>query len=648
MVVVLGLAMASPSASAHALLLASEPANGAVVDTPPARVLLAFTERPDPQLSIVHVLDGSGTAVERGPARSVDGQPESLTVALPPLAKGVYTVTWRTTSAVDGHTTAGSFSFGVGVTPPGRAADAKSDTQTPRPTVGGVAGRWLLYLGAALLVGFAAVRCALGAGGVGDTRRRIVLLAWLFAAGGVVVTVLDERAVAHVGITTLLRSRAGVPIRSEAIALAFTAVAIIAWWARPSMVRGLLVGGGASVVMLTRAAAGHASAGRSPSFPVAIQTLHLIAGGVWVGGLPFFVAALRRAAPDRRAPLAGRFSRLATVGLVVVVATGMLRTLDEVGAWNRFTRTGFGQTLLVKLGLVAILLALAAVNRFRNVARARGSGDVIPLRRTARTEAVIAVGVLAVTALMTGLAPPASVAKAAGSATSSRVTVTGSDFATTTRVRLVVTPGLVGRNTFDAVVTDYDTGRAIDASAVRFRFKSLDRPTVAESTLALQRTRAGHWVAQGTTIATDGAWTVTAAIDTARGGVEVPLLFEPSPPPQKISVQREAGLPTFYTVTTGDGRQVQIYLDPGHPGLNELHATYLALSGQELVVQSFVARANRVGSSTASEELVTRKLDDAGHFVADLQTVRGTYRTRCAGTLADGTTITTVLDIPVT
>src|SRR5207248_8505784 len=96
---------ASVPAHAHALLAASTPADGATVDRPPTEVLLTFTEAPDPLLAVVRVVDAAGTRVEAGKAEAVAGQAAQLRVPLGTLAQGTYTVTWRTTSAVDGHTT---------------------------------------------------------------------------------------------------------------------------------------------------------------------------------------------------------------------------------------------------------------------------------------------------------------------------------------------------------------------------------------------------------------------------------------------------------------------------------------------------------------------------------------------------------------
>src|SRR5207244_10666122 len=84
---------------------------------PPGEVTITVCERPEPKLSSMDVLDSRVTSVAAGPAGASSADPLTLEVSLKPLAGGVYTVAWRTVSAVDGHRAVGSFAFGVGTAP---------------------------------------------------------------------------------------------------------------------------------------------------------------------------------------------------------------------------------------------------------------------------------------------------------------------------------------------------------------------------------------------------------------------------------------------------------------------------------------------------------------------------------------------------
>ncbi len=148
----LGLLLTIPSAYAHALLRTSDPADGAQLAKSPSAVVLSFTEDPDPSLSIVHVIDQNGNNVEKGKARPVPGHSDELTVEVGDLPNGVYTVSWRTVSRVDGHVTAGAFAFGVGVSPAGHKV---TPPKTPSPSLLTVVSRWIFYTGLFLLLGVA-------------------------------------------------------------------------------------------------------------------------------------------------------------------------------------------------------------------------------------------------------------------------------------------------------------------------------------------------------------------------------------------------------------------------------------------------------------------------------------------------------------
>jgi len=99
---------------------------------------------------------------------------KELRVALPRLADGVYTVSWRTVSKVDGHVTGGSFAFGIGVQPSSDAAQAAKDgspSAGSAPSPAAVAGLWLLYWGLALLAAAGPLARSSSGGGCQGGRR---------------------------------------------------------------------------------------------------------------------------------------------------------------------------------------------------------------------------------------------------------------------------------------------------------------------------------------------------------------------------------------------------------------------------------------------------------------------------------------------
>src|SRR3982074_2405817 len=111
--------LAAPAtALAHANLERAEPASGTQLDQSPRQLQQFFSEAVDSSFSRVQILNAQRDAVDRGDSHVAQNAPRSLVVALPDqLPNGVYTVSWRTLSAVDGHTVNGAYPLIIGPMP---------------------------------------------------------------------------------------------------------------------------------------------------------------------------------------------------------------------------------------------------------------------------------------------------------------------------------------------------------------------------------------------------------------------------------------------------------------------------------------------------------------------------------------------------
>ena len=75
---------------------------------------LFFSEPLEPNLSSISVIDSNLLAVDAGDVRVDAADPTRMTVTLHVLPDGVYTVSWKALSAIDGHQTVGTYPFAVG------------------------------------------------------------------------------------------------------------------------------------------------------------------------------------------------------------------------------------------------------------------------------------------------------------------------------------------------------------------------------------------------------------------------------------------------------------------------------------------------------------------------------------------------------
>ncbi|HEY7400858.1 MAG TPA: copper resistance protein CopC [Actinomycetota bacterium] len=635
-VAAIGLVLAFAEATgAHAYLQRSTPSDGERLDHAPTEVTLVFSERPDPSLSSVAVLNAAGAEVQSGRATNVPGETLALRVALPDLPDGVYTVSWQVVSQVDGHQTSGTFAFGVGETPPPTRTGQQATARPPTPL--GVAGRAVLLMGLCVLfaIGFDGLVIYRGEP---PARRPLALAGAAAALLGTVAIVLAERSALDVSLGTLLRSNTGTPLEwlAGGTIAAAAAAAIVA--VRSGRARLIALAALAGLAMLARVRGGHAAAGGAAWLEQGLQWVHVLAVGAWIGGLVLLVLWLRLGDQAEGGRVAHRFSWLAGISLGMVAVTGVLRSSHELGWtwWLHPFRNGYGTTLALKIVVALALIALGTFNHFRSVPRVRAGRPEGPplLRRVAQGELALAVGVFALTGTLTGLAPR----NAPASAASAPIVVTGSDFATTTRARLTVSPGTAGQNTFDLKLADFDTGAPAQADAVTLSFRFADS-TLSSTTLDLSRAETGEWTGQGSQLSIDGMWNVTVLARQGTQTLEIDLHLTTRPPEQTVAVS--SGSPPITTLTVPSGESIQAYNDPGTGGANEFHLTAFDDDGKELPLASVSVTAS--GPQTPPTALKLRRLS-AGHFVGDVSLTAGEWHFDLLATGENGDTIHVVLD----
>ncbi|MFF5423481.1 MULTISPECIES: copper resistance CopC/CopD family protein [unclassified Streptomyces] len=373
-------------ASAHAALTGSDPKDGAVVATAPKEVNLTFSEQVAMSADSIRVLDPAGRRVDTGEIIDLcSGAVVRYGVALRAgLPDGTYTVAWQTVSA-DSHPIAGAFTFSVG------APSATSVALPERSPGGGLVGvlygvaRYLSYAGFAVLVGGGAfvLVCWPRGAGVRPVQRAVVR-GWLTLTGATLAMLLlrnpytgsGELADAFdlAGLKAVLETKTGAALTSRLLLLGAAALFVAVLFGsyarrtdpkeRKDLAFGLGLGGTvvAAGIAGTWALAEHASTGLQPGIAMPVDILHLLAVATWLGGLTVLLVALHRAPSVERAAVE-RFSKVAFASVAVLVATGVYQSWRQVGSWSALTGTRYGQLLLVKIGLMAVLVGIAWISR---------------------------------------------------------------------------------------------------------------------------------------------------------------------------------------------------------------------------------------------------------------------------------------------
>jgi copper transport protein len=485
-VAVLVLACAPP-ASAHAELIDTDPAEGSVLEAAPDVVRLTFNEPVRGVPDGVQVFDAEGEPI----ASSSHTSDTDLLVTLDDdITDGTVVVAWRVVS-VDGHPIAGTLSFSVGA--PSESVDA--------PVVGapedGVPvalslSRWPAYAGLLLAVGlvwFATILLPSGLDKLDRAWRRLVrtarLAAGVSATAWVVGLPLTALYLRGTGPRSLLDDATWRSLPAEEVVItAATVIGVLAAaWLLPRdrawSSRHQLAALAGLLALAPLPLSGHTRAETEAELVVGVDWLHLVAGSVWLGGLVGLGLTLPGLAGRREAAaaLVSRFSTAAAAVLAVLVLSGAFLAWRIVGSWDALFTDGYGQLLLVKIGVAALAVGIAAYNRFLLLPRmhtAAGFHDRFDatraLSRTTGVEAMALVVVLLVTGFLTQTSPPTeglATAPVAGAQT--QRSQLGDLEAVVT-----ISPATAGMNTLTLRLRDEDGAPAEGTALPRVRLTSDD------------------------------------------------------------------------------------------------------------------------------------------------------------------------------
>lgn len=403
------LAVAGP-ASAHAALTGSDPQDGAVVATAPKQVTLTFSEQVAVGKGSIRILDPNGKRAdtEAAPLDLHSGSTVKYGVALHTgLPDGTYTVAWQAVSA-DSHPVSGAFTFSIGA--PSKTTVALPDNEAGGGLVGTLYGiaRYAAYAGFIVLAGGAAFVLACWQRGAGARPlQRLVVRGWMTLTAATLAMLLLRNpytgsgkladAFDLDGLQAVLDTKPGAALVSRLLLLGASALFIAVLFGayakredeheKKDLTFGLAAGGAviAAGIAGTWALAEHASTGIQPGIAMPVDVLHLLAVATWLGGLAALLVALYRT-PDVTPDAVRRFSRIAFCSVLVVVATGIYQSWRQLGSWSALTDTGYGQLLLVKVGLVAVLVGVASFSR-RWTGRLAAGGGAVTGNPTAETGA---------------------------------------------------------------------------------------------------------------------------------------------------------------------------------------------------------------------------------------------------------------------
>ncbi len=361
-------------AFAHATLIASEPADGALLSTPPKQVRLNFSEVVAPLA--LRLLDATGKITLLKTYRQ---EQQSLIVDLPSDdGVGTSILSWRVTSQ-DGHPIGGTVSFSVNRADQERRGSVAADQERRFPL-------WLTHvlniLLLASIVGGAFFYNWIAPASIGAAARWLTLLsplAVLIALARFAAEAFD--AVGDIsGLSNVslwwepVAATSGVSVLATVAALTLAALSL----RRPGRGAKAMSLIGIGLAGLVFAINGHAATA-SPQFLMKpLVFLHIAAVLFWSGSLLPLLVLIWRGLPDS-ADVLESYAVPIRSAILILVTSGIIIAVVQLGAFGELWNSGYGVVLSMKLALLAVLFCLAALNRFSITPRIR-SGDVFALR----------------------------------------------------------------------------------------------------------------------------------------------------------------------------------------------------------------------------------------------------------------------------
>jgi copper transport protein len=418
-------ALAFPAgASAHATLQSTTPRFGTQVQRSPTQIRLHFDQQVKILPGGIKVLNGVG----RNFAYDAHAEGTDAVASVRPLKLGAYTVRWQAISA-DSHVVSGVWTFGLRVPAPSvnNAYGAGGPTRIEHLV------RWLWFLGIALTIGALGLRLIVlrGLEVPRELDRKIAVAAGLGAvvalqSGIAAFSLRAEDALQlpfgkflYGDLSPMTATRFGTAFVTMTLGFALVlALVYLAWlldsvtFLVPAFGLAVLFAGGLSL-------SGHDAVDPGSSWKTELADwVHISAASLWIGALGTMAGLLWFGAPQLRREAFLRFSRMATVLIVLVLAAGIYLSIVRLPHLHDLWTVGYGQVLLVKIGLVCVALAWGAFHHFavRPALVRADSGFLSRIGRSLIGESLVGIAVLLVAAVLVDSRPPPRPVAPGGSA----------------------------------------------------------------------------------------------------------------------------------------------------------------------------------------------------------------------------------------
>ena len=484
-----------PFAAAHPFTEETIPSLTSNSPTGITEVIVYFSEPVEIGFSQIKVFDSEGNQIDNKDTSYYKGE-ESLFVTTNPLEDGVYTVSTKVLSKVDGHLVPGAFVFAVG-----DAVISDESELIPKtdliffPEAG---ARFPGLVGQTIVLG--AVIASLAIWG---TQNKNILKEELekiekfhhgkfMSITGIGLVLIFISNILMIAVQTIRLEASPIDaIQTNfggtwLIRMSITIVLLGIWFgldrkkilSKKNQVPLLVA---MLTLIATSSLIGHGAAS-GEIFALILDYIHNLVAAVWIGGIFYFVFTLLPVISNLKQPkqekisllLIPRFSIAFIISIGIVIITGPLLMWFLESDVGLITESVFGQLIILKIAIAAIMIGLGGFFQFRlqkSAERNIQSGKILihkKLKRSLRIDAALGIILLGVVAMLTnGTLPAGEIQKIEAQEITYGFTTT--EFTENTKLDIEITPFSSGVNTIIVKATDFEDNPVYDLDKVKVK-----------------------------------------------------------------------------------------------------------------------------------------------------------------------------------
>jgi len=501
-----------PLASAHPFLLDSEPGQGQNAPAGTTQIITNYSEAVEIGFSELRVYDANGNQIDNKDT-AYNGGETSLIVTTPPLEDGVYTITSKVLSKIDGHLVQAAIVFGVGDVKIDSSLLEKQENSETTFIPESIA-RFPGLVGQTIVLGGVIVSITIWSSQqtrfrevFADINEQFKIKFSKIIGIGVIATFASNFIMLGVQTWRLETSPLdviGTTFGTTWLIRMIITIIIIGLWFWMEKKNEITIKGQiplliASLILIaTTTMMGH-GASTELEAPWILDYSHNLLSSIWIGGVIFFAfVALPTITKTENSikekitlSLIPRFSGLFIIAIGILIITGptLLWFLDDNVA--SLTDSTYGKLILIKIAIAAAMIGFGGMYQIKFLKNMNDLEKLNISRKISKPlkfEAGLGIALLAVVALLVNSSLPAGEIQSAD-AIQGTFGYESVLFSENAKFDVKVLPAGIGSNTISVIVTSYDDRPLADISGLKVKVSNPQKnisPIEAEVTENVQ------------------------------------------------------------------------------------------------------------------------------------------------------------------